>query len=154
MRRPEIKDIPPKTIPKWDKETLKEGYIPFPKKLLRVLSEVMRSAEYERLQVILSMVDYLREDLTKPPSVDHLAHVAGLSVERFKEIMLSFAAEKYQDKPWITLEGSDEMLYYCLAGFRKLINDSAACKDARTAKAKNITTYGTALHHGTAGGEG
>jgi hypothetical protein len=73
---------PPSAIPKWSAEVLDEGFVPFPKRLLRCLNRLAVNAE--ELQVILAVADYARPNLTRMPSYEFLAFTAGLTTDEFR----------------------------------------------------------------------
>jgi len=83
FRRLPVK-VSPSLIGKWGSEDiLSEGYIPFPKKLLRTLSEVFYSDDIKCLAALLAIVDFNREGQYRNPTRDYLAFIAGLSDEEF-----------------------------------------------------------------------
>lgn len=98
-----------------------EGYVPFPKKFLRCLSDVMGNGEYERLQVILALVDYLRDEMKNPPSLQYLAFNAGLAESRFREHLKQLAEEGLVD-----YSGQEVTLMYSIGGLKRAIEKAAA----------------------------
>jgi hypothetical protein len=119
----ERRKIDPAKIPsviaaKWSGKIIDEGFTPFPKRLLRTLCKVFPpDAQWEELQVILSLVDYLRPGLSRGPSIDFLAFTAGLSKERFKEVALTL-----ERRGWVKLEGPDEALHLELDSLRGFLS--------------------------------
>lgn len=87
FKRPTVTSIPEAAIAKWSGDILSEGFVPFPKKLLRTLGQTFNEPAYERLQVVLAIVDYIRPSLTNPPSVEYVAFVAGLTPERCRVVL-------------------------------------------------------------------
>lgn len=84
--RGKVSNIPDAVVAKWNKEVLDEGYIPFPKKLLRSMSEIWdKSPAIKELAIILSAVDFSRANYSQRPSKEYLAFVAGLDMEDFEE---------------------------------------------------------------------
>jgi hypothetical protein len=115
----ERRKIDPARIPsviaaKWSATVIDEGFIPFPKRLLRSLSAVFPAgAKWEELQVILALVDYLRPGLTRGPSLDFLAFTAGLEKETFRTVLNTLRA-----RGWLKIEGPDEALHLDLESLR------------------------------------
>ncbi len=71
---------------KWESKTLDEGFIPFPKRLLRCQHLIFSGEKgVEELAVVLAIVDFKRPNLLRQPSLSYLAFLSGLSVEVFKE---------------------------------------------------------------------
>ncbi len=84
--RGKVSNIPDAVVAKWNKEVLDEGYIPFPKKLLRSMTEIWdKSPAIKELAIILSAVDFSRANYSQRPSKEYLAFVAGLDMEDFEE---------------------------------------------------------------------
>jgi hypothetical protein len=81
-------DLPPAVLAKWNAATLEEGFVPFPKKLLRCIAQVFRGGDaMERLALVLAIADYRRPNLSRGPSRDFLAFLAGLSPDRVTELL-------------------------------------------------------------------
>ena len=99
------KKIDPERIPgvvaeKWNKPVLDEGYVPFPKRLIRCLGKVFEGpTAVEQLAVVLAIVDYRRPNLMRPPSIEYLALISGLSVERFEERLKELVEQKLIEVP-------------------------------------------------------
>jgi len=76
--------LPGVVVAKWNAEVLSEGFIPFPKRLLRCLPKLFQGQHaLEHLAVILAVVDYKRPQLNRPPSAEYLAFIAGMETELF-----------------------------------------------------------------------
>ena len=116
----ESKFIPPSARAKWGVEVLDEGFVPFPKKFLRCLSQVLGTAEYERLQVLLALVDYLRDEMKNPPSLQYLAFVAGLDEDVFRRHLNQLAEAGLVD-----VSGQEATLMYSVVGLKNAINKEA-----------------------------
>lgn len=114
---------------KWGIDNLEEGFIPLPKMFLRVMSEVMGSKEYERLQVALAIVDYLREDISRPPSLQYLAFIAGLDEQTFKR-----HAKELTEAGLVDVNGPDGALMISAAGLKQSIKRHVAYADHPPAK--------------------
>jgi len=111
--------LPESVIEKWNFQVLDEGFVPFPKRLLRCLGSVFNEdGGIERLAVVLAVADYRRPNLIHPPSVEYLAFIAGLPVERFRLRL----AELHQQK-LVTIAGSDDELEVGIDGLLKLIQE-------------------------------
>lgn len=123
FQRQQVTQIPDAALAKWGSEALREGFVPFPKKLLRCLAEIMNDPAYQKLQVILAMVDYLRPELRNPPSLDYLAFIAGLEPEIFRERMNQLVNEGLID-----VTGREETLMIGIPGLKAAIEREAAKK--------------------------
>lgn len=75
--------IPSAARHKWGDLILSEGFVPFPKTLLRTLLIVLEGGDLELLQVVLAVIDYDRPNLRNYPSAAYLSHLAGMPEERF-----------------------------------------------------------------------
>src|SRR5262249_37634428 len=85
--------IPASAVAKWSWEVLDEGFVPFPKRLLRCLSEVLPGeTAIDDLRVVLSVADYRRENLSRPPSIAYLAFNAGMSEAEFERRLADLEA--------------------------------------------------------------
>jgi hypothetical protein len=70
---------------KWGDDVPDEGFVPMPKRFLRILDGVLGpSDELDELRALLAVVDFQRKELKQYPSVDYLAFLAGLKVSEFK----------------------------------------------------------------------
>ena len=71
--------ITPRIAAKWGEEVLDEGYVVFPKRLMRCLPAIFgRTQGIKELQVALAIADFLRPNLSRGPSVEFLAFTTGL----------------------------------------------------------------------------
>jgi hypothetical protein len=78
--------LPDDVISKWSKSALCEGFVPFPKKLLRGVTKIFDQRDgVAKLAVILAVVDFKRAKLTRNPSADYLAFIAGMDVDDFRK---------------------------------------------------------------------
>ena len=115
---------------KWPEKLLEEGYVPFPKRLLRTLSKLFGdSVAVDEIAVILAIVDYKRPQLRRQPSLDYLAFTAGIPVERFKEILRGLAA-----KGWVNLKAGStrNSVEIDLQGFHEQILKAAIDEEMET----------------------
>ena len=109
--------LPGVVVAKWDAEVLSEGFTPIPKRLLRCLPQLFQGGHaLEHLAAILAVVDYRRPQLNRPPSVEYLAFIAGMTTERFKKRLSELEA-----KGWITVDGTDAALDVNIDPFLKEI---------------------------------
>ncbi|EEF60503.1 hypothetical protein [Pedosphaera parvula] len=77
--------LPMQVVCKWTRPLLDEGYVPFPKKLVRCLHRLFTDANAAKdLAVILAVVDYHRPKLSRNPSIEYLSFLAGLEVAEFE----------------------------------------------------------------------
>jgi hypothetical protein len=96
----EPEQFPPNVRAKWAGELLREGFVPFPKMLLRILYRIFAdSEEVDQLAAILAVVDYRRPNLLRSPSVDFLAFTAGIPIKRFNEVLSDL-----KKKRWIKID--------------------------------------------------
>ncbi|WP_145944352.1 hypothetical protein [Fuerstiella marisgermanici] len=102
---------------KWSKDIMDEGYIPFPKRLLRVLPQFF--GDVSLLQVVLAVVDYSRPDLTHPASYEHLAFMAGMPVEEFRK-----GVTRLKQIGWVKTMGPEDAVWFDLDRLKELITDA------------------------------
>jgi len=111
-QRIDVNDLPERIVGKWNKPVLVEGFIPFPKKLLRSLPRVFSGADaMKELAVVLAVVDFNRPKLFRAPSVAFLAFVAGLPENEVWEILC-----RLEQKSYIELSGERGSLEIRLSG--------------------------------------
>jgi hypothetical protein len=104
-------------LAKWPAEMLGEGFVPLPKRLLRMLGRLFEgSREIDELVVLLAAVDYKRENYDRRPTVEYLAFVAGLPIKRFRE-----ALSRLKKKGWIEIdvEPVDDTMDIAVAGLNR-----------------------------------
>ena len=122
-QRIETTKLPVAAREKWGAPILNEGFVPFPKRLVRCLGKVMQGPDaLDELSVILAAIDYKRPNLEREyPSVDYLAFLSGLPVERFKKVVGGL-----QDRGYITAEGNDRALNIEIGGLlNKVLKETA-----------------------------
>jgi hypothetical protein len=96
--------MPRAIIAKWGSAALIEGFVPFPKRLLRCLNQVFEGKDaIERLMVVMAIADYRRPNLTRGPSREFLSFLTDLSVERVGSIL-----EELRSDGFITVLEKDE----------------------------------------------
>jgi hypothetical protein len=106
---------------KWSEPVLDEGYVAYPKRLVRAAPRIFRGEHaMEQLAVALALVDYIRPDNSRPPSVGFLAFTAGLDAERFQERLRELA-----DLGFVTWMGNREGLKYSLEGLQQAILENS-----------------------------
>ena len=116
FERPKGVRVPQAVAAKWSPKVLDEGFVPFPKRLLRCLPLVIK--EVEDLQVILSIVDYARPELLYRPSLSRLAFTAGMIEADFKARLL-----KMRDRGWVTVFGNDSSATINIDGLIRTIEE-------------------------------
>lgn len=106
---------------KWAEPVLDEGYIPFPKRLIRSAARIFHG-EYaiEQLLVVLALVDYLRPNLKRSPSIGYLAFHAGMDSDRFQERL-----RELKTAGLVTTMGNAEALVYDLKGLYRAILETS-----------------------------
>lgn len=114
FERRKVENVPQIISYKWSPSVVDEGYIPFPKRLLRCLSRLINDTR--DIQVILAIVDYARPNLTRPPSYDYLAFNAGLTVAAFKD-----RVDDLTRRGWLRVTGSDEAVTIRIDGLLREI---------------------------------
>jgi hypothetical protein len=97
FRRPHLASFPPDLEAKWPGGVLSEGFVPFPKKLLRSLGALFgKSEELEDLAVLLAIVDFKRANQTRHPSLDFLSFVSGIP-----EDAVDRSISRMRSKGWV-----------------------------------------------------
>ncbi|MFO0976129.1 MAG: hypothetical protein U0996_06995 [Planctomycetaceae bacterium] len=118
QRKKNIAPQPPALNAKWPGKTLDEGFVPFPKRLLRCAGRIFGGAHaMEELCVMLAIVDFLRPDLYRWPSYEYLAFIAGMSeatvrrtVTALSERGLLVADEKSDGQVTLRIDGLIEKI--------------------------------------------
>src|SRR5437879_4889402 len=124
-----LRSISPILAAKWGEDVLDEGYVAFPKRLLRCLTLVFKGkSRLNELRVALAVADYLRPDVLRGPSVEYLAHLAGMNPLKVKRML-----EALKKKGLIDYAGGDDRLQISNEGLRKRILKRTG---GRKAKAK------------------
>ena len=120
-QRIDVNKLPPHVLEKWSKETLAEGFVPFPKKLLRCLHQLFSDTKtMEELAVLLAIVDFKRPNLTHLPSRAYLSFLAGLPEDRFETAMDRLSAKGY-----VNVTGDLKGLQVSLEGFMLALEQQA-----------------------------
>ncbi len=84
--------LPATLAAKWSRPVLAEGFVPFPKLLLRCLPKIFTGeGAIEKLAVILAIVDFQRDELFRDPSLEYLAFVADMERDDFHAGQSRFA---------------------------------------------------------------
>ena len=106
FRRQRVINVPETVAVKWSREVVNEGFVPFPKRLLRCVTSLLDGEDpLGELAVLLAIVDYRRPGLTRGPSLAFLAFVANMPVEKFRERL-----HRLEGKSLITVAGTDDDL--------------------------------------------
>lgn len=109
--------IPSRVVEKWSPSVLNEGFVPFPKKLLRAIHRIFRNDDsMKELAVILAVVDFKRPNLSRSPSLEYLAFLAGLEENEFKA-----ALSRLEQKEYARVSADSEGLEISLDGLLKKI---------------------------------
>jgi len=86
--------ITPRIAAKWGQQVLDEGYVVFPKRLIRCLPAIFGvSKGIKELQVSLAIADFLRPNLARGPSLQFLSFSTGLDVSELKQILTALKAK-------------------------------------------------------------
>jgi hypothetical protein len=106
-------------IQKWSPGVLSEGYVPFPKKLLRCLHRLFPGPDCaEDLAVVLAVVDFKRPDQSRLPSLAFLSFLAGLEEQKFIASL-----ERLEKKSYVQVSGDAEGLDVNLGNLFKRIEE-------------------------------
>lgn len=81
---------------KWSDSVLTEGFVPFPKKLIRCLHGLFPGTEQiKELSALLAVIDFKRAAQIRNPTADYLAFIAGLSESDFLAALERLAEKDY-----------------------------------------------------------
>jgi hypothetical protein len=106
---------------KWSELVLDEGYIAFPKRLLRASHKIFVGEHaLDRLIVALALADYLRPEMNRPPSVGFLAFTAGMDTDRFQARL-----DELAEAGLVRVMGNRDALKYELTGLQKAILENS-----------------------------
>jgi hypothetical protein len=87
-QRIDTSKLPEPVLYKWSAAALEEGFVPFPKKLVRCMHRIFAGDNSAKeLAVVLAVADFKRPNLTRPPSLSYLAFLAGLDEAEFDAIL-------------------------------------------------------------------
>lgn len=104
--RQKVDGIPDRITVKWSAEVLDEGFVAFPKRLLRCLSDVFSGETgIDDLRVVLSVADFRRPNPLRQPSLAYLAFVAGMGESEFRA-----ALQRLQDRNLVWKRGTEQAL--------------------------------------------
>jgi hypothetical protein len=113
------KPFPDSIQAKWSTDMLNEGFVPFPKRLMRCLPSVFEPSHIaEDLALVLAIADYRRVDLMRQPSIRYLAWNAGLSTERFVERL-----DALEEQGLVKRRGPDEEIEISLRGLEERVKE-------------------------------
>jgi hypothetical protein len=120
-RRKMTSAMKPVLTAKWSEPVLDEGYIAFPKRLLRAAPKIFQGEHaMEQLAVALALADYMRPDLNRPPSLGFLAFSAGMEMERFQERL-----NELSDTGLVNVMGNRDAVKYSLEGLQQAILENS-----------------------------
>jgi hypothetical protein len=109
--------VPAVVAAKWSADVLDDGFVPFPKRLLRSMARIFRGEHgVQNLAVVLAIADYRRDVQVRDPSIGYLAFTAGLTADDFKERLADLQQQQLLD-----VSGSDEALRVEIRGLLKAI---------------------------------
>jgi len=94
-------------LEKWGKELLSEKFVPFPKKLIRILPCLIGGEiAIEEFVLLLALIDYKRDSSTSVPENSYLSRVSGLSEESVVQTLDSLRDKRFLriGKPGISTE--------------------------------------------------
>ena len=113
--------LPRQVVEKWSAAVLEEGFVPFPKKLVRCLHTLYPDTPaMKELAVLLAVVDFKRPNLTRPPSLAFLAFLAGLTESEFQDVL-----DRLQQKGLVSVWGDRDGLDVSLSGLLAYIESQA-----------------------------
>jgi hypothetical protein len=114
-RKYPLDKFPPVYRAKWPGRSLDEGFVPFPKRLLRGVHRLFNGDKgLEELSVLLTIIDYQRISPERGPSEEYLAFQSGLSGEQ-----LARHLEILSKKGWLKLTGPSVAMEIDYSGFLK-----------------------------------
>lgn len=109
--------IPQHVVEKWSPSVLNEGFVPFPKKLVRAIHRLFPDDDsMKELAVILAVVDFKRPNLSRSPSPEYLAFLSGLEESEFKASL-----GRLEKKGFARVSGDSERLEISLDGLLEKI---------------------------------
>src|ERR1043166_1949779 len=111
--------LPGSVVEKWGAPVLREGFVPFPKKLVRSMARLFGGSDaIKELAAVLAVVDFKRPNLTRAPSLAYLAFLAGM-----EEDDLMAALKRLEVKGYVQLEGDpEEGMVISLDGLLKAVD--------------------------------
>lgn len=111
--------LPRVVLEKWDGATLREGFVPFPKKLIRCLPKLFGGPHgVDNLATVLAIVDFRRPNLSRHPSAEFLAFIAGMSEAEFMGRLADLVNQSL-----IVVQGEKDALNVDLGPLIKRINE-------------------------------
>jgi hypothetical protein len=109
--------LPPHVLEKWSPSVLSEGFVPFPKKLVRSMRQIFNSPDsIKELAVVLAVVDFKRPNLTRKPSLAYLAFLAGFEESEFEAVL-----HQLELKGYIQTSGTHDGMEISLVGLMQTI---------------------------------
>lgn len=115
----DVSRLPDAVVAKWSSDALKEGFVPFPKRLVRCLSRLYPDDDdMKELAALLAIVDFKRPNASRLPSKEYLSYLAGLSNEEFDA-----ALARLESKGHVSIEGDPDGLQVSHEGFLKAIEE-------------------------------
>ncbi len=100
----DVRHFPMQIVTKWSNPILREGFVPFPKRLLRCIHKIFNYAEgMIDLAIVLALVDFKRPNASRRPSLEYLAFLAGLPIEEFERGLV-----RLQERGYVNVESDAE----------------------------------------------
>lgn len=119
--------LPEMLTAKWRPELLEEGFVPYPKKLLRVASEIFVWEEgFTDMLLLLAIVDFQRPHLTRNPSMEYLGFLSGLTVDEVNDSL-----DRMQNKGLITWEDDGKGVVVSMDGLFYKVSSTAIDQDLK-----------------------
>ena len=110
--RPHLEKLPDAVVYKWSRHVLTEGFVPFPKKLLRCIDRILVGGDpIAELQVILAVVDFKRPNASRLPSMTYLSFLAGMEEAKFQKVL-----GELQDRHLVHIEINQQQVDVSLNG--------------------------------------
>ena len=104
--RNKVDGIPDRVVAKWSAQVVSEGFVAFPKRLLRCLNVLFPEPRaIDQLRVVLAVADFRRPKQSREPSLQYLAFIAGMSEQEFRSALSALS-----DRGIVELSGSDDGL--------------------------------------------
>src|SRR5438046_2120667 len=113
--------MPLRISEKWSATVLEEGFVPFPKKLVRCIPRLFGDPDGTKdLAAVLAIVDFKRPNLPRLPSKAFLAFLAGLEEREFDA-----ALHRLEKKGYVRASGDADGLDVALDGLLNAIEMEA-----------------------------
>jgi hypothetical protein len=119
---------------KWSEPLLSDGFVPFPKRLMRCAPKVFTGKlRMSELSVMLAIVDYQRPLVSRKPSLPYLARAAGVTERRFRRCLRALNSRGLLD--WSGSENAMDFNYDGLK--RRIMRLTAKMEEAQRKRGEN-----------------